>query len=283
MQSAARLLFSTTWTIFRTGIPPAFPCRPPHVIMRYRSDKDHQAMHSRRQGFSLVEVILAVTILCILIALLLPMFSKIRTASESAVCQANLRQLGAGALLFINDHNGELPHSQISNSVTNVRTPGIREYVLPEYNSGFNKDQDTVYTCPTLQKGPYPSGNDFHRNYSVNGHMFSESGLGEEERTYGTVSNMRDVLYPAQAVLYMDGRCTGSITSAGKGYSYGAYVRSAQWLHEDKMVQFPHNNKQNVVFLDGHVDSLTWEEAPYNKSKEPFWSGGGNLSAKPKQ
>lgn len=52
------------------------------------------------------------------------------------------------------------------------------------------------------------------------------------------------------------------------------YVRNTQWRKQLNFLQFPHNNRQNVVFLDGHVKSLSLEEIDASSFKNLFWTGG---------
>jgi uncharacterized protein (TIGR02598 family) len=61
------------------------------------------------KAFTLVELLVVRVILLILEALLLPVFNRILERSEASRCQANLRQLGAGALALAAENDGKLP------------------------------------------------------------------------------------------------------------------------------------------------------------------------------
>ncbi|MCE9614898.1 MAG: prepilin-type N-terminal cleavage/methylation domain-containing protein [Lentisphaerae bacterium] len=52
-----------------------------------------QAYHSRKQGFTLVEIMIVVGIIGLLAAMALPSFLKSRTISQSKSCINNLRIL----------------------------------------------------------------------------------------------------------------------------------------------------------------------------------------------
>jgi type II secretory pathway pseudopilin PulG len=56
-----------------------------------------------------VELLIVIAIVGILMALLLPALSAVRTSSRAAACRNNLRQLGTGVLGFASDRDGQLP------------------------------------------------------------------------------------------------------------------------------------------------------------------------------
>lgn len=64
---------------------------------------------SRPRGFTLVELLTVVSILALLLGLLLPAFSKARSAAEQVVCQSNLRQVGLGVMTYAQEYNGHPP------------------------------------------------------------------------------------------------------------------------------------------------------------------------------
>lgn len=60
------------------------------------------------RGFTLVELLVVIGIITLLIAILLPVLSKARLASEKIQNDANLRSLGQAMLMYANDYNGRL-------------------------------------------------------------------------------------------------------------------------------------------------------------------------------
>jgi prepilin-type N-terminal cleavage/methylation domain-containing protein/prepilin-type processing-associated H-X9-DG protein len=62
-----------------------------------------------KRGFTLIELLTVMAILILLLALLIPQLSKMQEESRRAGCRSNLRQLGAGMLLFAGDNRGWLP------------------------------------------------------------------------------------------------------------------------------------------------------------------------------
>jgi len=60
----------------------------------------------RRKGFSLMELLIVIAIVGTLLAILLPVLSQARDSARTAACADRLRQIGAGLMAYVNDHNG---------------------------------------------------------------------------------------------------------------------------------------------------------------------------------
>ncbi len=64
----------------------------------------HQA-----QGFTLLELLAAVSIVSLLVGLVLPALASARGAAHSAVCLSNARQIAEGFHILADTHDGQLP------------------------------------------------------------------------------------------------------------------------------------------------------------------------------
>lgn len=79
--------------------------------MRQRPDGGHRTEPLRR-GFSLLDVMVSISVIAVLIGLLLPSFAKVNETARRMVCQSNIRQIGLGVVMYADDYDGYLPPSQ---------------------------------------------------------------------------------------------------------------------------------------------------------------------------
>jgi len=64
---------------------------------------------ARRAGFTLVELLVAIAIIAMLAAMLLPSLSKAKSKGKRLACVNNLKQLSFAQQMYLADNNGRLP------------------------------------------------------------------------------------------------------------------------------------------------------------------------------
>ena len=80
-------------------------------------EKRTSGQHRSKRGFSLLELVVVLTITALLTALLFPGMRAARDSAHRLICASNMRQLGMATITFSMDQRGEvLPPSQVARS-----------------------------------------------------------------------------------------------------------------------------------------------------------------------
>lgn len=195
------------------------------------------------KAFSLMEMLVAIGIVGVLAALILPVLGTMQTNALTAKCAANLRSLAEAGRLYANDHNGEFTSVNYINGV-NDDPAGFREYAgLPRRTTGM----DTVFTCPSLQKDYRTTAYALNHNYALNQYASTDYTLKGKDKA---IKRFVLVAKPASMAYFMD-----SIPALNTGQSW---YFSADVTEEDYLrFVYPHRHAQQVIFLDGHLELLS--------------------------
>ena len=77
------------------------------MFVRFLQDKKcFPKLRKPRNGFTLVELLVVISIIAVLLAILMPSLRMAREQAKSILCASNLRQTGLGFMLYAIDYNG---------------------------------------------------------------------------------------------------------------------------------------------------------------------------------
>ncbi|MHB1156572.1 MAG: type II secretion system protein [Phycisphaerales bacterium] len=226
-------------------------------------------------GFTLVELLVVVSIIALLIAILLPSLNKAREAGRSVVCMNKLKQISLMSTIYISDSNGRFPHTNWTNPVDYVSAtgpqPGMQEALGLKILSG-GRTADTILTCPSLQSLRPTLHWHFHRTYTINYAMTSLGAVGIAPQ-YGAVQRWGQIRFPASMAFFYDGATMPTIEAAGSWWYDIAADEYKLFVLVNRTLLYPHAGANNFVFTDGHTEALTEDKLAVWTNADPFWRG----------
>lgn len=255
----------------------------------------NRSRNSPAPAFTLVELLVVISIIALLIALLLPALSAARDLARAANCMSNLRQVNLAGQMYFNDNNGYFPISSHFIVEEEFGHMGIFGYLDLEFDYAGNlvqgESQDpTILTCPTLYTAFPPRGHiQFGRTYANSMHA-SAAGHDDEDPNGITFNDSRHgvrterVTEPTEMMIYTEVLSSETTTGTYPGWNYRFDIRGNAGPGRERMA-YPHgggadvkdldgNNVANTAFVDGHVEGVAGRDIADRRQDDPFWHGG---------
>lgn len=190
-------------------------------------------MNYRKHGFTLVELMLVITIVMILSAMLLPALKSAREKAREIQCANKLKQLGVYHTMYQGDYNEYIINCCVKTLPSWTFWPA---YIYTLYSQ--NKE---LYHCPSVDA-------------TVN-FIYPVSGVkvgGGYGMSYMLSTDLYTTVQPQTKINQV--KRPSYIVNSGD-YN-NIYLRpNSNWTNETDMA-FRHSRKANFLFLDGHVQAF---------------------------
>jgi len=242
--------------------------------------KSHQ-VKAQRPGFTLIELLVVIAIISILAAILFPVFARARESARRTSCLSNLKQIGLGIMMYVQDYDEIYPRTvQKNDQVLDI--PGLQRVSFSDSDAWLwytmiypYVKSVQVYRCPSAPVvGTYPTYGNYGANYYV--------------MTYHSTApvNMAAVEAPATTYMLLDGggytMSPSRVRGPDKGweipgtaaYNTGSGTVSAAYQSDWKNGR--HFDGLNMSFADGHAkwlksDTVAQEALKWAASKPNAW------------
>jgi len=193
-----------------------------------------------RSGFTIVELLVVISVIAILMAVLLPVARYAREIARRTRCAQNLRQIHAAFLDYTDDYRGHTPNACVLNISASAK-PSRPEYpemlhmlLRPYVGGGESKTEGgmDVFHCPS--DGPE---NYFHIRYGS---------------SYQTRGNARYNNYPKPVTVPLLGQLLSDFLEPGNqgivrdGRGWHRLSTKGGWSIRSTM-------GEQVLYLDGHI------------------------------
>ena len=200
----------------------------------------------QRMAFTLVELLVVISIMALLLSILLPSLNQAREQAKRVVCKSNLRNLGLAATMYAEDNSNLLPETR---------------WDAPPWNG----DPMFKYTWFIKNKGTYMIwGKLYELGYMENIACFYCPSQRHPLFSYPPVrdSSPEDLDVMRSSYLYRS--CSwdnaGKLKEMFKLTQNGRPAIAADLFH-DQLGLYPHllahKKGYNVLYLDGHVNFVS--------------------------
>lgn len=260
---------------------------------------------NKRHGFTLIEIIVVISIISVLMTILIPVLSSIKKQARSTKCQANIREIGLLIDLY-QTNNNSFPHAVnfcvpyspevvLNTMDASVDWPGNWWFALLGIDADAYNPEKSILQCPAKNFTELKyKHNIFMGNYGLNWSVCPspqrmnpialESFTGYPKHVYSLKHPSRTLLLSDSGYMLMTWYQTLPDTYANpfyigyealnQGYIPGASVNSERTLwpvQEDDALKGRHPGKTvNCLFADGHIENKRADDLvviPYDRGQ----------------
>ncbi len=221
-------------------------------------DRAETGRRKSRAGFTLVELLVVITIISILAALLLPMLSRAREQARQLACLSNLRQLHSAMSLYTDDNSDWMPVTTASGYEiwwARIDDEYLGTKVTPQVDTC-----QSVFKCTAIPQFTYWSYNCNFRynsnlgaNTNISGVLFPVFHRRSEVKTPSRCLMLSDVVEDSDH----DGKINIDAPNHGVGYCFSWYFG---WGGGETVFAVTHDGAGNYMLSDGHGKRMRVEE-----------------------
>lgn len=263
-------------------------CIQSKITIIYPQKRKEQGMERKKKlktdfdGFTLVELLIVITIISILAAMLLPALYKAKASAQGTLCASNMKQIGTGLTMYANDNKDWLPTTGWHCDWT----ARVAQYVGVTYDINDSstysstgavifKERKGVLICPSADtswssnvrsKGPWgttysPTKKDI-KDFSIpangkrNGCWIYGSSTPFETRKLTSVVSGSAILADKNYQQY------------DANFNHPYYFSGLYSLTHTDSLGFKHNLGSNLTFSDGSVSMVRYR-GENNKLLDP--------------
>ncbi len=196
-------------------------------------------------GFTVIELLVVMSIIILLIAMLLPALRKGRESARQAICQSHMRQYAHANELYADEHNDLYLPIRSADGGFWMWNDQYRELL----GERVGDDDFELMRCPSIHPQAVGSGGLLHNSYGWNRtpHAWCDKGI---------FIRRHQVLTPSKTCQNIDGT-DWHITSSYANYvvNWDVYRHTRLWA-----VAYRHDEGANIQHFDGHVSYYPKEE-----------------------
>lgn len=245
-------------------------------------------VRASRSAFTLIEMLVVVSIIALLAAILFPAFNKVREGGRKTVCLSNLKQLGLAFTQYTQDYGGRFPGSgdgyvppegstACFASTCNGWKKGKAHWVagpandtrpgsfLAETEFPFTPMKDasgTIYQASTQDGALFPYVKSTGLFICPSDPFGKEKGLSYSMNCALTLLGQSRIRTPSDIVLLVDEQGPND----GFFWAVNGSKASVSTGESSDELTSRHNGGGNLLFVDGHVKFYLNSDFPLDKT-----------------
>jgi prepilin-type N-terminal cleavage/methylation domain-containing protein/prepilin-type processing-associated H-X9-DG protein len=227
---------------------------------------------NKHRGFTLIELLVVIAIIAILAAILFPVFAQAREKARSISCLSNLKQIGTGLAMYVQDYDESFPIADYftdrgkwtdQHEWPDVVYPYIKNGIRGKNGAGntVSWGEGGVFYCPSF---PSPESG----NYGINNSISNDGTAPWNDTVNVPVASLAALTRPADTILIVE----KGKNNVGWGY---IYFDSAEWVWTDYVA--PMNDEPTHDGLHYDLDQTKDHDCDYpiNGHAGGNWDGCG--------
>jgi prepilin-type N-terminal cleavage/methylation domain-containing protein/prepilin-type processing-associated H-X9-DG protein len=230
-------------------------------------------MHDQRpRGFTLVELLVAIGIIVILIAILIPAISGARRSANVAKCQANLRGVGQAMTQYATRNRGHFPYVYITpQTMADGTTDGVfwwQRLMLTKDLPGLEDPSKSVTVCPA-DDDPYRAFTMSNKpdlavcSYGMNRFLSIQEGISPPLSPPDGKDDETGMIYPSLASIKNPGNKILAGDVIDSEYLASKYPNTHDASNAPFRYEFAwtrhgtgKSGSINILWADGHVTAV---------------------------
>ncbi|MDX2064709.1 MAG: prepilin-type N-terminal cleavage/methylation domain-containing protein [Fimbriimonadaceae bacterium] len=209
-----------------------------------------------RRGFTLIELLVVIAIIAILAAFLFPVFARAKAAAKQSQCISNLKQIGTGIGLYMQDYDDTFPHALDAS-----------DKYAPEIWDDFPDFRNRIPYMPTMREAlqPYVKNIEIFRCPGDNGTAVLDNHFPLEFKSDPTMFAKyessyffrTEIAFKAYTQTRFELPADVNVMFDGAGHWHSGTRRLEPNDQANTYFELIRQFRYNTLFGDFHVKSLT--------------------------
>jgi prepilin-type processing-associated H-X9-DG protein/prepilin-type N-terminal cleavage/methylation domain-containing protein len=212
----------------------------------------------RLKAFTLVELLVVISIIAVLLAILMPSLQKARNQAKKVVCSSNMRQMGVALQCYMQENDSHLPVGHSCN-VDDHNQYWLK--VLCKYLK-----QNLLFQCPADTAKDFVDWNrPLDEQAGKRWSSFAVNGLLDPKQGYDCLKKIKKPQYCVYVCEKPSEPEWAQVDHIHPDIWFGNISLAKGYIAHNR-----HSGKSNYLFADGHGQTLEIEQT-YNWPGDCFW------------